>query len=155
MRIRLLCQGDLEGVVRIQNSSRLAAAWGEADYERLAGDPGGMVLVAELEGSRLPVLLGFAAFHWLGEEAELWNLAVAPRHQRQGVAKALFEEARRRLLQTGVARIFLEVRASNAPALEFYRTAGFKTLMRRRDYYRNPSEDALVLSLNLVPCSGN
>jgi ribosomal-protein-alanine N-acetyltransferase len=155
MRIKLLSHHDLEAVMKIQKSSGQAAAWGEADYERLAGDPCGMVLVAEHEDAAPPELVGFAAFHRVGKEAELWNLAVAPQYQRQGVAKALFREACQRLLQAGATRIFLEVRPSNLPALGFYRAVGFKTLIRRKEYYQNPSEDALVLALDLVPCTEN
>ncbi|HUZ46474.1 MAG TPA: ribosomal protein S18-alanine N-acetyltransferase [Terriglobia bacterium] len=155
MRIRLLSHLDLAAILEIQNSSRQASAWEEADYQQLLGDNQGMVLVAETEGAVPPEILGFAVFHKVGEESELWNLAVAPRHQRLGVAKALFQEARQRLQQAGVAAVFLEVRASNAPALGFYRALGFKTLMRRKQYYRDPSEDALVLSVDLAPSSGN
>ena len=155
MRIRLFSHRELEAIVKIQNSSAQAAAWSEADYERLAADPLGMVLMAELEGISPPALLGFAALHRVGEEAELWNLAVVPQYQRQGVAKALFQEACRRLLQAGATRIFLEVRASNSPALGFYRAVGFRTLRRRKEYYQNPREDALVLTLDLVSGSGN
>jgi len=153
MRIRLLSQHDLAAIVKIQNSSAHAAFWGEADYERLADNPQGMILVAEQEGTTPADLLGFAAFHRVDEEAELWNLAVVPQHRRQGIAKALFQEASRRLLEAGATRIYLEVRISNAPALGLYHAVGFKTLMRRKDYYQNPREDALVLSLDLVPSS--
>ncbi len=155
MRIRPFSHRDLEAIVKIQNSSAQTAAWSEADYERLAADPQGMVLVAESEGSTLPELVGFAAFHRVGEEAELWNLAVAPQYRRQGIAKALFQEARRCLLQARVTRIFLEARASNAPALGLYHAMGFRTFMVRKDYYRNPNEDAVVLVCDLIPSSGN
>ena len=155
MRIKLFTHHDLEALVKIQNSSGQAAAWSEADYERLAADPQGIILVAELEGASPPEVLGFAAFHSVGGEAELWNLAVAPHYRRQGIAKALFREASRRLLQQGVTRIFLEVRASNAPALGLYHAVGFSPFIRRKDYYQDPREDALVLARDLVPDSGN
>ncbi|MCL5006442.1 MAG: ribosomal protein S18-alanine N-acetyltransferase [Acidobacteria bacterium] len=151
MRIELFSHHAFEAIVKIQNSSAQAAAWSEADYQRLTADPEAMVLVAVLEGTTPPEIIGFAAFHRVGEEAELWNLAVAPQHRRQGVAKALFQEACRRLVRAGATRLFLEVRASNAPALAFYRAAGFKTLTRRKEYYQNPNEDALVLACQLVP----
>ncbi len=155
MRIRLLSPGDLVAVKKIQNCCGQAAAWGEADYARLAADPLGMVLVAEREETVPPELLGFAALHRLGDDAELWNLAVAPQHRRRGIAQALFQEARQRLLLQGARRIFLEVRASNAPALGLYSKVGFQSFMRRKDYYQNPREDALVLACDLVPSPGN
>lgn len=149
MQIRLLCQSDLAAIVKIQESGTQAAAWSEADYERLAANPQGMILVAEQEGADAGELIGFAAFHRVGEEAELWNLAVAPQHRRQGVAKGLFQEAARRLREAGARRVFLEVRASNTAALGLYEAVGFKSFMSRKDYYQNPREDALVLALDL------
>lgn len=151
MHIRLFSQPDLATLVKIQNASAPAAAWGEGDYERLAADPLGMILVAEQDGSDPGELIGFAAFHRVGEEAELWNLAVVPQSRRQGIAQALLQEAARRLLAAGAAKIFLEVRASNTPALRLYEVAGGKTVGRRRDYYQNPQEDALMLVLDLAP----
>ena len=110
---------------------------------------GGMILVAELETMLPPKVLGFATFQRLVDEAELWNLAVDPEHQHQGVGKALLEDARKRLLQLGAKRIFLEVRPSNKSALGLYYSVGFGLHSQRKDYYRDPIEDAYVLSLEL------
>ena len=125
--------------------------WTEADYLRLAGAPGGLILVAELETMERSTLLGFAAYRRVIDEAELLNLAVHPEHQQQGVGRALLEEGSKRLLQMGARRIFLEVRASNEPAQKLYFSMGFAIRARRKDYYRNPQDDALVLSMNLFP----
>jgi ribosomal-protein-alanine N-acetyltransferase len=94
-----------------------------------------------------PTIVGFAAFHRVMDEAELRNMAVVPAYQRQGVGRELLAEGRRRLLEQGVRQIYLEVRASNEPALRLYYSAGFGLHSRRRDYYINPREDGLVLSL--------
>ena len=61
----------------------------------------------------------------------------------------LFEEARKRLLQSGTKRVYLEVRQSNKSAQGLYFSAGFGLHSMRKDYYRNPPEDAYVLSLQL------
>jgi ribosomal-protein-alanine N-acetyltransferase len=150
MRIRLFSQHDLPAILKIQTSSAQAAAWAEADYQRLAANSQGLILVAEQEGANPGQILGFAAFHRVNEEAELWNLAVFPQYRRQGIGKALFQEACRHLFDAGATRIFLEVRASNEPALGLYQAVRFKHLSRRKDYYQNPREDALVLALDLV-----
>ena len=121
------------------------------DYGQLTGDPRGMVLVAEIEGRTPPRVLGFSVFNQVDEEAELWNIAVAPQYQRQGVAKALLRETCRRLSAAGAQRLFLEVRGSNTPAIELYHSLGFTLLASRKDYYQNPGEDALVMVHKLVP----
>ena len=139
----------MQSILAIQNKAAGAARWQEADYLRLASEPGGMILVAELESMTPPRVLGFAAFQRLIDEAELRNIAVDPEHQRQGVGRALIHEARKALLQMGTKRVFLEVRKSNHPAVRLYYSAGFALLSERKEYYRDPPEDAYILSLDL------
>ena len=129
----------------------MAARWLETDYLRLAESRGGLILVAELENMTPPIPVGFAAFHRIIDEAELLNMAVDPDHQRRGVGRALLAEARQSLLEAGTKRIYLEVRLSNTPALKLYYSAGFGLHSLRKDYYRDPQEDAYVLFLQLFP----
>ena len=151
IRIRELTQEDLAAIISIQNKTLQAAHWTQADYANLAGDPTGLILVAELDTTTPPKIVGFVAFHCIIDEAELRNMAVDPAHQRQGVGRALLAEGRRRLLERSVRQIYLEVRASNIPAQRLYHSAGFGLRCRRKDYYNDPREDALVLSLELAP----
>jgi [ribosomal protein S18]-alanine N-acetyltransferase len=151
MRIRKAREDDLEGIMRIQSEAAQAAQWTAADYATLASDPLGLILVAEVDRVSSPALAGFAAFHHVIDEAELRNMAVHPAHRGQGVGSELVAEGRRRLLELGVRRIFLEVRASNIAAQRLYFSMGFNLHSRRSDYYRDPSEEALILSLDLTP----
>jgi ribosomal-protein-alanine N-acetyltransferase len=150
VHLRLFSQDDLNVILEIQNASKAIAAWRGRDYEGLAADPRGLILVAESKARMVPEIVGFSAFYRIENESELWNIAVEPRHRRKGVARALLREARRRLSESGVHRLFLEVRESNRPAVELYRAFGFALLGRRKDYYLNPKEDALVLVHKLV-----
>ena len=129
----------------------MAAPWLEPDYQRLADSRRGLILVAELETVAPPKVVGFAAFHRIIDEAELFNMSVDPDHQHRGVGRALLAEARQRLLEAGTKRIYLEVRLSNKPALRLYYSVGFGLHSLRKDYYRDPQEDAYVLSLQLFP----
>jgi ribosomal-protein-alanine N-acetyltransferase len=149
MRIRQFEREDLPSVLAIQNKVTGAARWQGSDYLRLASEPGGMILVAEIGTLIPPKVLGFAAFQRMVDEAELRNMAVDPEHQRQGVGKGLIREARKALMQAGTKRLFLEVRKSNQAALELYYSAGFTLLSERKEYYRDPPEDANILSLDL------
>ena len=150
MRIRKVSDDDLEAIVSIQNKTPQASQWTQADYANLAGDPLGLILVAELDTVTPPKIVGFAAFHRVIDEAELRNMAVDPAHQRQGVGRELLAEGRRQLLEQGAKQVYLEVRASNMPAQRLYYSAGFDLRSRRRDYYNDPREDGLVLSLKLL-----
>lgn len=151
MKVRQFEKQDLSAVMAIQARNPQAAQWAEQDYLRLAEDPQGLILVAELETMTPAKVLGFAACQRIIDEAELRNLAVDPKHYHQGVGRALVAEARRRLLEAGAKRIFLEVRQSNKQALALYYSAGFGLHSERKDYYQDPREDAYVLALELFP----
>ena len=151
MKIRQFSKEDVHAVLAIQAKCPQVAPWLERDYLRLADEPGGIILVAELETMEPPKVLGFAAFYRIIDEAELRNIAVDPEHQRQGVGRALLGEASKRLMEAGAKRILLEVRPSNKAALGLYYSAGFGLRSLRKDYYRDPQEDALVLALELFP----
>lgn len=151
MKVGPFAREDLPAILAIQSKNPQAAQWSEADYERLAENHGGLILTAQLETLTSPKVLGFAAFHRVIDQAELRNLAVDPQHQRQGIGRALLEDARKRLLESGAKRLFLEVRASNMPALGLYYSLGFGMHSRRKGYYRDPEEDGMVLLLELSP----
>ena len=111
---------------------------------RLAGlTPSAVVVVAEGENG---TVLGYAGLQTVLDEGYINNVAVDPRFRRQGVAGQLVEA----FLRFGAARLAfltLEVRASNAPAIALYEKYGFAQAGRRRDYYDDPREDALLMTL--------
>jgi len=117
------------------------------DYERVSHRRIGEILtfVCEEQGK----LLGVLAWRDLGEEAEILDLAVEPQHRRQGLASLLLENFMRWLSRTTVRRIYLEVRASNCAAIALYVKFGFKNCGRRPNYYRNPDETALLMTVSL------
>jgi [ribosomal protein S18]-alanine N-acetyltransferase len=151
MKVRPSEKEDLPQIIAIQAKNSQAAQWPELEYSQFAADPRGTILVAELETMTPPKVLGFAAIYRIIDEAELRNIAVDPAHYRQGVGRALVAEGRRRLLEAGAKRIFLEVRQSNKAALALYYSEGFGLHSQRKDYYREPLEDAYVLCAELYP----
>jgi ribosomal-protein-alanine N-acetyltransferase len=100
-------------------------------------------LVAEQDGS----IVGYVIAHHALDEAEILNLGVEPPHQRQGIGRALVQGMLAQLRKQGVAKVFLDVRESNRAAQRLYGALGFTVVGRRRDYYRLPSEDAVVLRI--------
>jgi [ribosomal protein S18]-alanine N-acetyltransferase len=96
-------------------------------------------------------LRAFALFQQILDEATLLNIVVHPDLQRQGMARKLLLYAFPELVRRGAARCLLEVRVSNAPAIGLYRSLGFGTDGKRRDYYPAPQgrEDALLMSRDL------
>jgi [ribosomal protein S18]-alanine N-acetyltransferase len=81
------------------------------------------------------------------DEAEILNLAVTTGMRRQGEGRALVSHILQRFAEHTVSRVFLEVRESNTGAIAFYRGLGFQAVGTRRDYYRDPTEAAMVMEL--------
>ena len=102
-------------------------------------------LVAEENGA----VIGYVGSQSVLDAADMMNIAVAPDHRNQGVAKALIEALIGYLQQNRVIALLLEVRISNLPAISLYHKMGFEQVGRRPKYYRNPREDALILRKEL------
>ena len=82
------------------------------------------------------------------DEGEILNLAVVPAGRRRGLGHALVHRILETLASRGARAIYLEVRESNAPARRLYAAHGFREVGRRKQYYRRPIEDAIVLRLD-------
>ena len=87
-------------------------------------------------------VVGYVGSQTVLQEADMMNIAVADSHRRRGIAKMLVEELIRQL---DAYQLPLEVRASNAPAISLYEALGFQQVGLRKNYYRKPKEDALIL----------
>jgi ribosomal-protein-alanine N-acetyltransferase len=88
---------------------------------------------------------GYIGSQTVMEETDMMNVAVHPDFRRQGIAEALVNGLVEHLKAMGSRCLTLEVRASNAPAIALYEKLGFTEIGRRKNYYRNPREDALIL----------
>ena len=88
---------------------------------------------------------GYIGSQTVIDETDMMNVAVHPDFRRQGIAEALVNTLVENLKQMGSRCLTLEVRASNAPAIALYEKLGFAEIGRRKNYYRNPREDALIL----------
>jgi ribosomal-protein-alanine N-acetyltransferase len=141
LRIRAATPEDLSTLLQLEREADAAAHWPEADYERLfaADAPRRLVLLAEEEGA-----LGFVVARAAGPEWEIENLAVRGTARRIGVGMALVTALLRLARSEAVRNIMLEVRESNLPARALYVASGFTEMGRRRGYYRNPMEDAIL-----------
>ena len=144
-QIREFASSDLAALSAILRSSPEAAIWSDAALAGLGSAPGIRTFVATDQSQ----VTGFVIVRVAADEAELLNLAVAPEHRHAGQGTALLQHAFDALHTRGARTIFLEVRASNRPAIAFYQRHGFAISGRRRNYYRDPPEDALTMSCAL------
>ena len=91
------------------------------------------------------IVTGYVGSQTVMDETDMMNVAVHPDHRRKGIAEALVEALAEALKEKGSHCLTLEVRASNAPAIGLYEKLGFQQVGLRKNYYRNPKEDALIL----------
>jgi len=144
--IRRLEACDIEAVIEIQTQCREASQWSRREYELLAAassvNSTAPCWVAENDGR----VAGFLAARKLTDEMEIFNLAVIPALRRQGIARQLLRAAMKWAAAEKIAKIYLEVRASNAAAKAFYAWHGFRAAGMRPNYYRDPADDAILLT---------
>lgn len=93
-------------------------------------------------------LLGYISFYVSADEMEILNLAIAPEYRRRGLGARLLGLTLKIVQKMGAGRVLLEVRDSNTPARNLYDRCGFKQVGRRKAYYPDNQEDALLLRLD-------
>jgi len=138
---------DVDRIREIAALSEGAAQWPSDEYEKLfvtEGVQARTVLLVEQDGKVQGFLIGRCVDH----EWEIENIAVNPAVQRHGLGTLLLKEFLRSVRTRHGTNVFLEVRESNRAARLLYEKAGFVEAGRRKDYYHQPDEDAMVLKFS-------
>jgi len=94
-------------------------------------------------------VIGYIGSQSVIDEADIMNVAVHPEHRRMGVGRELVIRLCDHLRAHGISGVLLEVRVSNTPAISLYENLGFLQVGLRRNYYRNPKEDAKIMRKEL------
>jgi len=147
---------DIPCMMELERACPSTAHWTEQQYRQAVGedteDPARLVLaaeagspaVAERKSSPDARILGFLVARRLASEWELENIVVAPAARRMGVGQRLLDALLAEASHTDNASVFLEVRESNVPARKLYEKMGFEQTGRRKSYYADPAEDAIL-----------
>jgi ribosomal-protein-alanine N-acetyltransferase len=140
IEVRRLAYGDLPGVLSIERRS-FPAPWSLAMFVLELSKPSGVCLAADTGE-------GIAGYLVCSRYADVWhlmNVAVDPERRREGIAEGLIET----MLDTAGrdGRYTLEVRVSNHGAIAMYERLGFRRAGRRRRYYHDNGEDAMIMWL--------
>ena len=90
-------------------------------------------------------VIGYVGSQTVLGETDMMNIAVHPDYRKQGIGTALIVGLIGALELRDSHSLMLEVRASNTPAISVYEKLGFIEVGRRKNYYRNPKEDALIM----------
>jgi ribosomal-protein-alanine N-acetyltransferase len=143
LRFATFAKEHLSAVLEIEKLSN-GAPWSEKSFENELDHEQGTFLVAIAEGH----VVGYAGMWLIIDEAHIINVAVLPDYRRKGIARKLIVELLLRAKEKGAVCSTLEVRAGNEPAIKLYEAFGYVTVGRRKAYYHDNKEDALVMWLH-------
>jgi [ribosomal protein S18]-alanine N-acetyltransferase len=143
LTIRKMTLEDVPAVIDLDQKS-FSLPWPERSFRfELTSNPASRCWVADLDRK----IVGMIVVWLIVDEAHVATLATHPDFRRRGIGKKLLSHALRDLIDEGARSSFLEVRESNFSAQEMYRKFGYEASGRRRRYYRDNDEDAILMNL--------
>lgn len=140
IQIREMSLEDIQQVAGIEESI-FSIPWSEKSFEESLSSQNTLFIVAEKEHE----ILGYLGMYLFLETADISNVAVAKEYRRQHIAKRMMEDILRRAKDRGVRQVTLEVRETNVPAIQLYEGMGFQEAGIRKNYYKEPVENALIM----------
>jgi len=145
LKIQSLSHKHLSAILELDKAC-FGGLWSKEGYQRELDSPNSEIqgIFSQKTGEKL---LGMGCFWSILEEAHITILAIDSQYHRQGMGAALLYSLIKTARKHYLERATLEVRASNLAAISLYEKFGFKTAGRRRRYYTDNDEDALILWL--------
>ena len=182
MRIRSATAADIPAILGLDGSAATSAHYSEEQYRRIVAEGASSVVSGDARSGldprpsvELPIpketgardelsrvvlvseedfeVKGFLIGRVLGTEWEIENLVIAGDVRRRGLGRQLVSELLTRARDRGASRAFLEVRESNTAARGLYEACQFVATGRRRNYYHDPQEDAVLYAKDLSSCT--
>ena len=133
---------DIPSVVELDKNS-LLESWSEQNYKESLKNPNYNILVAKFSGK----IVGFISMYHALDEGYICNIAVDKSHRMCGIGTSLINETITYSKNQNLKFLTLEVRESNMGAIRFYKKLGFTNLGIRKNFYSNPSENAVIMTL--------
>lgn len=140
MRAELIRKEHLSGAARLE-ALCFSEPWSENSLRLLLSD-GGVGFVCVCDGE----VVAYGGMLCVLDEGQITNIAVDPEYRRRGLGREIVSALIGYAEENGIASISLEVRSSNAPAVALYSSLGFEIVGERRNFYRAPIENALVMA---------
>ncbi len=145
--IRPMTAGDLDAVTAIE-AATFARPWSRESFQQeLERNVAARYLVAEKEGS----VIGYAGAWIILDESHITNIAVTEAERGKGIGRKLTGQLLQYLSNLGAVYATLEVRESNIRAQNLYRSLGFIQVGKRKKYYEDNQEDALLMVCDRMP----
>jgi ribosomal-protein-alanine N-acetyltransferase len=143
IRYELLKESHIPQVLEIEKAAN-SAPWSDRSFRNEITNPQAIFLVAFYQNK----LVGFGGLWTCVDEAHITTLAVAEEYRRRGIGRAIMLQLLRRGQERGMTCSTLEVRAGNSAAIELYKSLGYLDTARRKGYYPDNREDAVVMWLH-------
>jgi ribosomal-protein-alanine N-acetyltransferase len=140
VRLLPLDASHIPAILEIEGKSN-SAPWSERSFRGELDNPQSIFLVALADNK----VVGYAGLWIVVDEGHITTVAVSPEHRRNGIGRKLTEEVLSRGIEQGIVCATLEVRASNEAAIKLYEELGFIQAARRKGYYPDNKEDAIVM----------
>ena len=142
MEIRRSLPSDVTEIAKAE-ADIFSDPWSERDISDAISQKGSMCYTALSDGSVVAYIIG----RQIIPEGEIYRIATLPSHRRRGIAYRLLDYMVKCERGLGLESLFLEVREKNTPARNLYTAYGFRKIGLRKNYYKNPSDDAVVMLL--------
>jgi len=143
--IREMTMEDAAAVAEMEHQI-FSDAWSESSILETLHNPQTICLAAEKSGKVIGNLLAYTA----ADEAEIARISVLKEERKQGTGRLLLDMLKQISKERQIGKVLLDVRRSNAAARAFYEKYGFKEDGIRPDFYENPSEDAILMSAEIL-----
>lgn len=140
MEFRRAIPDDAPRIAEIE-ASVFSDPWSERDIFDIVTHEGGICFCAIKEGRVVAYVLG----RLIAPEGEIYRVAVIPEERERGIGYRLLDYSVKTSRGKGLETLFLEVRSKNLPALALYRAYGFEKVGLRKNYYKNPDDDAIIM----------
>lgn len=142
VKIRRMIPDDIDGVIKIEEKAYGAHHWSKESFlQELGNDLAWYYSMFNANGE----LVAYAGSWHILEEAHITNVAVSTEHRKKGYGQALLKRIIDDCYKEKIKYITLEVRASNTAAINLYSKFGFSSFGRRKKYYQDNNEDALIM----------
>lgn len=142
IEIRTLDKKFVPLVVQLEECC-FSDSWSQAGVEAELKLPTARFLVAEDAG----LLAGYISAAFVVDEGAVNRVAVSPEYRRHGVGTLLMQALLEQAWEEGMNYVTLEVRKSNENAVAFYKKLGFEIVGVRKNFYRFPKEDAVLMTI--------
>lgn len=139
--LRKLAASDIPALVQLEKNC-FSDPWSEQILMDLPESCLDETWVLETEGKEVA---GYINFRFLSGEGELMRIAVLPEFRGCGYARKMMEQMVKSAEENQAQDLTLEVRAGNVPAINLYKSYGFRKEAVRKKYYHDPEEDAFIM----------